>query len=193
METDRTESGGLIFAARILKNLYDAFPIPMKLDRERDMEAIVEYVRLREKLGNAERGLHTKKFFKDKCASIVASDSPEVSDEEKSKLTNIVESAEFNAVLDPRPGIVTDYRGRMEKMAKVWDGTIVFLKAEGYIREVEEKYQLTEKGLGHLHKRFSDAQIQSTDKSVIERLTEYYSNPENCERAVIKLMALMFV
>lgn len=170
--TTRHETFAL-FAAKIFSDLYEEFPLPTRLDRKAALAVVFKFDALR----GHQQEISTRKRYREIVTDLVNSDNPHLTE---------MQRAEFQELLRNETGLAKDAQLaerclQLEKDAndfsRIWDGTLSFLKFEGYLRYTDGLWQLTEKGFGHLRKRFVDSKIEDSGGTVIQRIREQLSEP----------------
>ncbi|MDP3085598.1 MAG: hypothetical protein Q8N44_18160 [Rubrivivax sp.] len=139
-----------VFASQILANLYERFPVSTQLPKS-EMTAIVA---AQSTLQGAQGQLSTVEGMEEllKAADLM---TPELASKAKAKREKL--EAE-----------VASESGRGKAIEAVYEGTVSFLSAEGYIREVKGgEYQLTAKGLVHLNQPF-----EKSSNTIFQKLQE---------------------
>jgi hypothetical protein len=149
-----------LYAATILNNLYDAFPIPNAI------------------------------FIRDLINEYVEFETLRTLQHEESTVNGLSEILEMAGGMDESMKIkanekhqriksqIRDERDKIEKQEEIVKGTIHFLASEGYIRNHgEERFQLSEKGFVHLHKEFQDSKIADTSGTLISIIKDKLSDP----------------
>ena len=128
-----------VFSSQILTTLYEHFPMSTHLPKN-EMTAIVA---ARSTLQGAQSQLSTVEGMEEllKAADLM---TPELASKAKAKREKLESEVASEA-------------GKAKTIEAVYDGTVSFLSAEGYIREVKShQYQLTAKGLVHLNQPFEN-------------------------------------
>ena len=170
-----------VFAGKILLDLYTEFPLPATLDRgQAALIAVFDF----ETLDRSRRELYSKQAYRDLIEDLVKSDNPHLSESQRVKFTNLLEEGSHQTTEVELEKKIQGLEQKRQEIAKVWDGTVSFLAAEGYIRSVDDQWQLSEKGFGHLRKRFSDRGIEEKD-TFAERIREQFANPTNMGAQVL--------
>jgi len=160
-----------IFASFILAALYEQFPIPSELDRQAALRTAFDF----QQLTDVESELRTRENVRELLT--IATDKSPLSSSER---------AEINAALSRKSSLerekelkrkVSEEKNKINEMEKIFEGTMGFLKAEGYIRQLAEKWQLTEKGFAHLNKRFALTEIVDAKETLWAKIKEQIANP----------------
>lgn len=149
-----------VFAAQILANTFEHFPISVRVPRE-DMQALVS---ARADAEGTQRQLSTREGM----LALLAEAGTLTKEAEATARTRLAE-------------LQTDAHSKekeLKHVAAVLDGTVLALVAEGFIRECEPgHFQLTFNGLAHLNKRFEEGSIQGHE-TIADRIRSAL-NPAN--------------
>lgn len=134
-----------VFSTQALASLYESFPVPMRLPREK-MTALMS---VQKDMWAARRELSTVEGMESLLKDFGVL-TPELAAKAHAKRTALeVKTATHEA--------------HLKTVIAVYDGTLFFLEVEGYIRkESPGVYQLTSKGLAQLNKRFDQGDISIT-------------------------------
>jgi hypothetical protein len=162
-----------IFAAKIFSDLYEEFPLPAELDRKAALAVVFDFDALR----GYQQELSTRKGYREIVTNLVNSDNPHLTDTQRAELQELLRKETGlakNAQLTER---CRQLEKEAEELSRVWDGTLSFLEFEGYLRCADGLWQLTEKGFGHLRKRFVESKIEGIGGTLIQRIREQLSDP----------------
>lgn len=143
-----------VFATQALASLYESFPVPMRLPRGQ-MTALMS---AQEDMWAARRELSTVEGMESllKDSGLL---SPDLAAKAQAKRTALEAKTEA-------------HEAHLQTVNAVYDGTLSFLEAEGYLRENSPGlYQLTSKGLAHLNKQFDQGDI-STSVTLFQKVRE---------------------
>jgi hypothetical protein len=163
-----------VFASFILSGLYDNFPILSNLDRRAALEkAEFDF----QEIADRERRLRMIETIRQQRSDLLDSNSPHLTEDMRRGLENrAADPAEVEAIEKLREEVAV-WKQKQAEHQEVFNGTVVFLEAEGYIRQSDDVWQLTEKGFAHLNKRFKDGFIESSEDSLISKIKKEFSNP----------------
>ncbi|HME44527.1 MAG TPA: hypothetical protein VKF36_15665 [Syntrophorhabdales bacterium] len=165
-----------VFASFILSELFDSFPVLSGLNKHAAFEkAALDF----EGLGAAQRELSTRESYRQLFSGLLESKNPYLTLDQRHELEKTLSREEGLTKDDELRNRITQLQGMREELEQIFDGTVRFLEAEGYIRAHgdEGKWQLTEKGFAHLNKRFTGSSIASSEDTLISRIKEQFSNP----------------
>ena len=153
------------FASQLFPLLYDSFPVPLKLPKQRLVDELENESELWE--------LKRKETTVSGMAEILEA-TGQMTPELRAKAVH--KQSALTAQIHEK-------NQKLQHMNAVFDGTVAFLLSEGFIRtDNDGAYQLTIKGFIHLNKRFEQAGIQGGARH-IDRLVELL-RPDNFSGAV---------
>ena len=162
-----------VFAAHILSELYDQFPLLVDLNKQAAIQAVFDF----ETLTSTKRALLNRQNYRELVSDLLQSNNPHLTE---------TQCREFEQLLCNEKNIrkdnelqqrIAELENTAKQLTDVLDGTITFLEAEDYIRNHKGKWQLTEKGFAHLNKKFTDATITDAKETLISKIKEQLSNP----------------
>jgi hypothetical protein len=186
-----------VFAGKIFSDLYDQFPLPSPVSREEALKIVFD-LRI---LEDTRRKLSVRSMYRDLVRELVESQNPHLAEANRREFENLLKNEEGLKRDEQLRREIVQLEGRAKELSAVWDGTLSFLEAEGYVRSHNSLWQLTEKGLVHLQMRFSETKIRSLKGTLISRIKEQLSNPSKitaqtllhlinvaAERVILKLV-----
>ena len=160
-----------IFCAKILSDLYEEFPVPARLDRKEAVALAFDFDEWEER----RRELSTRAGMRDILAMAV--ESEQIPDEERVKFEQMLRDEGGLKKEAELKNELQTLREKSKEVSAVWDGTLTFLESEGYVRSAESLWQLTEKGFGHLSKKFTDSKIEDSKGTFFQKFREQLSDP----------------
>ncbi|MBP6948300.1 MAG: hypothetical protein KBB35_04340 [Bacteroidales bacterium] len=162
-----------VFASFILSELYNQFPLIAHIDRNRALKTLFpfeEFIGIRTKL-------QTQETYREILEIILQSDNPEFTTDDQEKLQNVLLKEEGIKKDEELREQIMELEQIRKNLDLVLEGTIAFLEAEGYIRNHDEAWQLTEKGFTHLNKKFTEGAIADANETLISKIKEQFLNP----------------
>lgn len=170
--SERIEKFALL-VAHIFSLLYDQFPSLVRIDKGSVLQTVFDF----DDIYEAKRSLSHRQACREIVSTLIQSGTPHLTNAQRFK---------FEEILSSRDGINQDIKfqdkirqmeNRVKELSEILEGTITFLKSEGYIRILEEKWQLTEKGFAHLNKNFTEGTIDDVKETLISKIKDQILNP----------------
>jgi hypothetical protein len=162
-----------VFAGKIFSDLYDQFPLLSPVNREEALKIVFDF----QILENTRRKLSVRSMYRDLVRELVESQTPHLTENHRREFEDLLKNKEGLKRDEQLRREVVQLEERAKELSAVWDGTLSFLEAEGYIRPHNSLWQLTEKGFGHLQMRFAETKIRSLKGTLISRIKDQLSNP----------------
>ena len=137
------------FSSRLFPFLYASFPVPEKLPKQQLVDELENESGLWDL--KREESTHTGLVEMMEAAGLMTPEIRATASQKQSALAVQIQEKSL----------------KLQRMNAVFDGTVAFLKSEGFIRcEDDGTYQLTLKGFVHLNKRFNQAGIQDGSRYI---------------------------
>lgn len=162
-----------VLAAKILSHLYDQFPAQSPLNKDEALRSLFDF----DVLLDTKRKPSTRIMYRDMVTDLLKSQTPHLREEERTQLEEVLKNEEGLKRDEELQQAIVQLESRARELSGIWEGTVSFLKFEGYIREGDSLWQLTEKGFAHLRKKFSETKIEDSRGTLISRIKEHLSNP----------------
>ena len=157
-----------IYSGQILETLSLEFPVPCSLDKN---GAINEYLKFEKNEELKEAKL--KKYIADIVIALERHSEEEV-EYARSKKIELENSIDL---------ITEEKESDYKKQVAIFEGSLVFLIAEGLVREVEGVgFQLTSRAFFHLNKTFEEGSIKNSDTPLL-RLKEIFASGANVSKS----------
>ena len=152
------------YSIDIFNALYDSFPIVSCINSE---DMIQRYIKIQEDEKIKELKISIDMANIIDTTSKLSDDINGLTDEQKER------TKERKREIDK---FENSKKSEMDHQRKILDGTFLFLKEEGFIRNTEGNcYQLTAKGFSHLNKEFHDKSISDSRETYIESIKSIIS------------------
>ena len=170
-----------VFASFILSELYNQFPLLTHIDRNRALGKLFSF----EEFTGIRTKLQTQETYRELLAIILQNDNPELTADDREKLQNVLLKEKGIKKDEELREQIMELEQKRKSLGLVLDGTIAFLEAEGYIRNHDEIWQLTEKGFTHLNKKFTEGAIADANETLISKIKEQFLNPSKLGAQVL--------